>query len=121
MDDKLFWYKATVTKVIDGETLDIEFDLGLHAYRKERVRLHGITTPEIFGINKESEEYAKGVEARNFVEERLLGKTVWIHTYLDKTGKNGRYLADIYFQDNKGVHTSISKLLLEDGLAIEKT
>lgn len=119
MNDKLFWYRAKVRRVVDGDTLDLEFDLGLAAYRRERVRLHGVDTPEIFGVPKESEEYARGMEAKAFVVERVEGQTVWVHTYKDKQGKYGRYLADIFFQDEEGRHVSIAKLLVEDGLAEE--
>ena len=119
MDDKLFWYRARVRRVVDGDTLDLSFDLGLDAYRRERVRLYGINAPEIYGVKKESEEYARGVQAKEFVAERLDGKMVWVNTVKDETGKFGRYLAHVYFQDDSGAHVSITKLLLEDGLAEE--
>jgi micrococcal nuclease len=119
MDDKLFWYRAKVRRVVDGDTIDLEFDLGLDAYRHERVRLYGVDAPEIYGVKKESEEYARGVSAKEFVTECLEGKMVWVNTIKDKTGKYGRYLAHVYFQDDSGAHVSISKLLLEDGLAKE--
>jgi len=119
MDDKLFWYKAEVIRVVDGDTIKLEFDMGLAVYHYISLHLKGVDTPEIFGVNKESEEYARGIAAKTFVEECLLGKTVWVHTYKDKTGKYGRYLGDVFFQDEEGKHVSISKLLLEDNLAEE--
>ena len=119
MNDKLFWYKARVLRVVDGDTVKLSIDLGLASFRNVTMQLHGVDTPEIFGVLKESEEYAKGMEAKKFVEERLLDKTVWIHTLKDKTGKSGRYRADIFFQDADGKHVSIAKLLLEDDLAKE--
>ena len=120
MDNKLFYYKAKVLRVVDGDTVKLWVDLGLASYRRITLRLYGVDTPEIFGVPKESEEYARGMEAKKFVEERLLDKTVWIHTHKDKTGKYGRYLADVFFQDADGKHVSISKLLLEDNLAEER-
>lgn len=119
MDDKLFWYLGRVLRVVDGDTVDIEFDLGMNTFVRERVRLLGIDTPEIFGMKKESEEFKRGMEAKEFVEERLLDKFVWVHTYKDRTGKYGRYLADIFFQDDTGKHVNIATLLLEDNLAEE--
>jgi len=119
MDAHLYWYKAVVIRVVDGDTLKLEFDMGLASYRRLNIRLKGVDTPEIFGVDKESHEYAKGMRAKKFVEDRLADKTVWVHTYKDKTGKYGRYLGDVFFQDEDGKHVSISKLLLEDGLATE--
>ena len=119
MDDKLFWYRAKVRRIVDGDTLDLAFDLGLDAYRHARVQLHGIKTPEIYGVKKESEQYARGMEAKEFVTERLDGKTVWVNTVKDKTGESECYLARVFFQEESGAHVSIAKLLLEDGLAEE--
>lgn len=121
MDDKLFHYKAQVLRVVDGDTVKLKVDLGLASYRNITLRLYGVDTPEIFGVLKESAEYAKGMEAKQFVEERILGKIVWVCTHKDKTGKYGRYLADIFFQDSDGKHVSISKLLLEDDLATKRS
>lgn len=117
MDSHLYWYKAHVLRVIDGDTLKLEFDMGLASYRRLTIRLKGVETSEIFGVDKESEEYAMGITAKKFVEERLLSKTVWVHTYKDRTGKYGRYLGDVFFQDEEGKHVNIAKLLLEDNLA----
>jgi len=117
MDDKLYHYRGKVLRVIDGDTLDIEFDLGLSIYAKRRIRLKGIDTPEIFGMKKESEAFQKGMEAKAFVTERLMGKPIWVQTFRDKTGKYGRYIADVFFQDGEGKHVNICQLLLEDGLA----
>ena len=119
MDTKLYWYRGIVTHIVHGDTVDVEIDLGMRMFTKQRLRLYGVDTPEIFGVDKESEEYAHGMQAKLFVEQRLLNRTVWIHTHKDKTEKYGRYLAEIFIQDDDGVHVSIGKLLLEDGLAEE--
>jgi len=117
MDDKLYHYRAKVTRVVDGDTIDVMFDLGMNTFVRERVRLKDIDTPEIFGMKKESEEFQRGMAAKAFVSERLLDKSVWVKTHKDKTGKYGRYLAEVFFQDDGGKHVSVGKLLLEEGLA----
>lgn len=117
MDDKLYHYRGKVLRVVDGDTLDIEFDLGLSIYTKRRVHLKGIVTPEIVWAEKASETSQRGMRAKAFVTERLMDKPVWVHVFRDKTGKFGRYTADVFFQDGEGKHVSICKLLLEDGLA----
>jgi len=117
MDDKLYWYRARVLRVVDGDTLKLDIDLGLGSTRKITLRLFKVNTAEIFGVPKESEEYKRGMEAKVFVEERVLEKWVWVRTHKDKTGKYGRYLAEVFFQDDGGAHASIGKLLLEEDLA----
>jgi len=119
MDEKLYWYKAQVVKVTDGDTIKVLVDLGIDTLKRLTLRFHGVNTPEIFGVPKESDEYARGMKAKLFVEDLILGKEVWIHTYKDRTGKYGRYLAEVFFQDEEGRHTSVTKLLLEDNLGEE--
>lgn len=119
MEDKLYWYKSTCKRVIDGDTLELTIDLGLKTYREERIRLYGINTPEIFGVKKESEEYAKGIAAKNRVEEILKDKDFWVFTVKDSQGKYGRYLAEIYIVINDQLKC-LNKVLVEEGLAEEK-
>ena len=92
----LYTYKATCYNVVDGDTIDLDIDLGLHAHIKERVRLAGINTPETYGVKKDSEEYKKGMEAKEEVKRLILNKEVIVVTEKDKKGKYGRYLAYIY-------------------------
>ena len=117
MDNKLYWYRARVTHIVDGDTVDVLINLGLKVFVRERIRLADIDTPEIFGVDKESNEYAEGVAARLFVEKKLLDKIVWLNTVKDKTGQYGRYLGHIYIQNEEGAHLSIGKLLVDEGLA----
>lgn len=119
MDDKLNWYRAKVEHVVDGETLDILFDMGMNVFVRKRVALHGIKTPRIYGTKKESEEFQKGMEAKAFVEERLPpNKTVWTQVFEDKE-HDASYTVIVFFQDDGGKHVNIGQLLLEDGLAEE--
>jgi len=117
MEDKLYWYKAECVRVIDGDTLELKFDLGMNTFRVERVRLSGIDTPEIFGVKKESIEYARGMEAKQFVLDFVTGKELWVHTEKDKQGKYGRYVVDIYILDEA---LSLCQNLVKVGLAVEK-
>jgi len=106
----LFEYKAKVVKVVDGDTVDVEIDLGFNHKFKTRLRLFGINTPELRG-----EERPKGLEAKNYVKERIYNKNIVIRTYKDKTGKYGRYLADIFYGDDE---RNLNQELLEIGLAM---
>ena len=132
-EDRLFWYRAQCVKVVDGDTIELLFDLGMSQYRKERVRIYGINTPEIFGVKKDSEEYAKGMEAKVFVEEFvnardlesfikkfMVGEDLLVQTIKDKTGKYGRYLANIFKFEGE-VLVKMADGLLTNGLAEEKS
>lgn len=94
----LYIYQATCERVVDGDTLDLVIDLGLSVFVRERIRLHGLDTPETYGVPKDSEEYAAGMAAKIFVEERVLclNEPLTVKTIKDRKGKYGRYLARIY-------------------------
>lgn len=97
----MYEYSATLARVVDGDTLEVIIDVGFKITTKQRLRLAYIDTPEIFGTDHESEEYKKGIEARNYVERRLAdnqGK-MRIETY-KAPEKFGRYLSIIRLEDS---------------------
>lgn len=106
-----FTRKGTVVYVVDGDTLDIECDLGFYIKVKERFRMKGIDTPEIFGETKEA-----GMQAKNFVEGLLLNKEVTIIS--TKMDGFRRWLADVYFTDSQGTEHSLTEVLLSKKLGI---
>lgn len=108
--EKLYYYKAKVIKVYDGDTITVDVDLGFKiVLRKIKLRLLGINCPEI--KSKDPKERKKAIEARDFVKGLILGKEVIIHT--TRTGKYGRWLAYVYLLDG----TCLNKLLLKKKLA----
>jgi len=113
ISENLYRYKALVKAVIDGDTLDLEIDLGMSIFVRERIRLSGIDTHEIFGVKVGSEEYKLGMKSKSRVEELLTNKTIYIVTTKDKKEKYGRYLAKVYLNDG----TCINDLLITEGLA----
>lgn len=92
-----FEYKAQITRVVDGDTLDADVDLGFHVHKRVRLRLLGVDTPEVYGVKKDSEEYNAGVSASAFVGKWLAEAPDWllIRTHKDKQGKYGRWLAEV--------------------------
>jgi micrococcal nuclease len=111
-DCGLYTYRAEIMRVIDGDTIVADIDLGFNIWlRDEHLRLHGIDTPEV------STDEGKFIAAA--VRERLEGKTLYICTVKAKRsdaearGSFGRYLAVVY--DN-GVN--INEWLLESGQAV---
>ena len=70
-----------VTKVVDGDTIDVIIDMGFDIMYKSRVRLFGIDTPESRTRNKD--EKVRGLLAKKYLQEALkAGKTMSIKTYL---------------------------------------
>jgi micrococcal nuclease len=109
MIDKKYIYKATVTYIVDGDTVDVIVDLGFNIFHKVRLRLNGIDTPEL--RDRDPEKRARGVEARRRVIELLQDREVVIES--KKTDKFGRWLADIYLES-----TNINQQLITEGLAV---
>ncbi len=111
---ELYTYRAVVRRVIDGDTLDVDIDLGMHIWlHDERLRLARINAPELKGAERE-----RGVAARDWLNERLNGQRVLIRTSpgrgegYDEKEKYGRYLAEIILD---GVN--INDELVRRGLA----
>lgn len=87
----VYRYYANVTKVYDGDTFTIDWDLGAGVWKlKEKIRLWGINTPEVRGVEKE-----EGKKVRDYVRGLILDKKVIIETFKDKQGKYGRYIANV--------------------------
>ena len=60
-----------INKVVDGDTIDVTIDLGFDLYKKERVRIAGVDTPE--KRTRDLEEKALGIDATNWMKEKLEG------------------------------------------------
>ena len=103
-----------VTKVVDGDTIDVDIDLGFNISYTQRVRLAGIDTPE--SRTKDAREKALGLEVKNKVKSAIeSAKTVIIKTELpDSTEKYGRILGWVYLD---GAAKSLNEQLIEEGYA----
>lgn len=110
----MYEYRATLIKVIDGDTVDIDIDLGMKISYRIRARLWGINTPETYGVKKESAEYKAGMAAKQRLIELLDTKSgdFIVKTYKDRKGKYGRYLVGIYVEDK-----NVNRILVEEGHA----
>ena len=88
----MFEYSCTIIKVVDGDTVDVDIDLGFGVWlKKQRIRLYGIDTPE--SRTRDLEEKKYGNAAKAFVLAHLpVGETRTLITVQDKTGKYGRIL-----------------------------
>ena len=112
MVNDLFTYKATVVRVVDGDTAELVIDLGFTVQWKSTCRFYGINTPEL--KSKDVDEKAKAIAAREFTKANLNeGAIVIIKS--KELDKYGRPLVDIYFGKDYSVH--LNALLLDKGLA----
>lgn len=109
MADKLnpWIYNAEVKKVVDGDTFDIVIDLGFDTFRKGRVRLYGINTPESRTTNLE--EKKMGLAAKEFTDQWITtaGHKIKIETIIDKNEKYGRILARVWNEAGACLNTDI--------------
>ena len=108
----MYEYKIKeVVKVVDGDTVDLNIDLGFNLTKKERVSLAGIDTPE--SRTRDLKEKELGIEAKEFLERRLSdGENLKVKT--EKDGKYGRMLGWIYISE-----TNINKEMVQRGYAWE--
>lgn len=111
----MYEYKATLDRVVDGDTLDLVIDMGFKMTTNQRIRLANINTPETYGQKHDSEEYKAGMLAKEFVVKRLQenGNIVKINTS-KLTGKYGRYIGVIWLADSE---TSLNDELVDKGFA----
>ena len=109
-----------IVKVIDGDTIDVIIDLGFDLYKKERVRIANVDTPE--KRTRDLEEKALGIDATNWLKEQLDGAIsgeddLVIRTELQGgVGKYGRLLGWLYIGDEA---ESINEQMIRLGYAWE--
>jgi len=113
----MYEYKAMVRRVVDGDTVDLDLDLGCSIHVYERCRLYGINAPESFGVKKNSKEYKAGIAAKEYLRSLIEGKEVMVQTFKDKKGKYGRYLATIILV-LRGETINVNLLMEREGHAV---
>jgi micrococcal nuclease len=96
----MYEYRCVVVKIIDGDTVDVDIDLGFGVWmRKERIRLYGIDTPE--SRTRDLEEKKYGLAAKKYLTEMLDDpKGIVLKTQKDKSGKFGRILGELWRTSN---------------------
>ena len=109
-----------IDKVLDGDTIDVTIDLGFDLYKKERVRIAGVDTPE--KRTRDLEEKELGIDATNWLKEKLEGTLagddqLFIRTELvGGVGKYGRLLGWCYIGDSE---LSLNEQMITEGYAWE--
>jgi len=109
-----------INRVVDGDTIDVTIDLGFDLYKKERVRVAGVDTPE--KRTRDEEEKALGYDATNWIKEKLDGAISGDDDLVIRTelvggvGKYGRLLGWLYIGD---AEVSLNEMMIAEGLAWE--
>lgn len=106
---ELYTYKAKVIDIYDGDTITVLVDLGFHINITEKVRLSYIDAPEVRGI-----ERTEGLKSKKWLENKILDKWIVLKTNKDKKGKYGRYIAEIFIEDE---YLSINEQMVNEGFA----
>jgi len=113
----MYEYKAEIVRVIDGDTIVCNIDLGFNTWiRNEHIRLARINAPE--SRTRDLEEKARGNAATEFVLDMIAnyGKTILLRTEIDK-GKFGRYIGEINFYECSDMICNLNDMLVENGHA----
>ena len=113
-----YCYRAKVVKVVDGDTIDVDIDVGFYTTLRKRLRFLGIDTWEVRGVEKE-----KGLIAKQRLIELLddVDNQVVVQTKMDATGKYGRVLAWVWtiketnWTESKEHIINVNELLLKEG------
>ena len=108
------YHVKKVNNVVDGDTIDVDIDLGFDISFSSRVRLAGIDTPESRTTNKA--EKVLGLEAKEYVKYKIKdAKVVVIKTEkMDSSEKYGRILGWLFLDGSK---VSVNEQMIADGYA----
>ena len=111
---------TSIDKVLDGDTIDVTIDLGFDLYKKERVRVAGVDTPE--KRTRDLEEKALGIDATNWLKKKLEdtingdGELSVRTELVGGVGKYGRLLGWLYIDDST---LSLNEQMITEGYAWE--
>ena len=109
----MYHYPCKIIKVVDGDTVDVDIDLGFGVWMKnQRIRMYGIDAPESRTSNQTEKQY--GVASKRFLEGMCDDKNgLVLRTHKDKTGKFGRILGDFLIEDK-----SLGDIMVDKSLAV---
>ena len=119
----MYEYKAIVERVVDGDTIDVIIDLGFKTWKKVRVRMEGINTPE--SRTRDLEEKKRGLAAKDRLVEILKYNNNECTLKVSGVGKFGRAIASVYVDtlspssDQSSITiVNVNKQLIEEGHAV---
>ena len=120
----MYEYNAVLNRVVDGDTIDVTIDLGFNVWKKIRVRMEGINTPE--SRTRDLEEKKRGLAAKDRLVEILKFNDNKCVLKVSGVGKYGRALATVLVNSLSPLNgedgitlVDVNKQLIEEGHAVE--
>ena len=116
----MYEYSATLRKIVDGDTVDVDIDLGFGiVFANQRIRLYGIDTPE--SRTRDLEEKKCGKLAAKYIEDHIpLDSSFTLRTRLDGKGKFGRILGElICYVPEFDREMALNTAMIQKHLAVE--
>ena len=110
----MYEYKCMTVRVVDGNTIDAEIDLGFNVLVKQRIKLFGVNVSDMRSYGEEDK--GRAIRARDRLIE-LLGNEFICQTMLNKRGKIGRTLGQVYVMDINGQRIDVNQTLIDEGFA----
>lgn len=108
IEEFLYYYKALIVAVYDGDTVTCNIDLGFGmVMHDQKLRLLSLNAPEMRG-----DDVAGGIAARDALRSLILDKWVLIRTKRDEAEKFGRWLATIYLRDEAGETMDVNQWMI---------
>ena len=109
----MYEYKCKMVKVVDGDTIDVDIDLGFGVWmRNQRIRMHGIDTPESRTRDLEEKKYDY-LQKKIFLIKWTNAGGLTLKTHKDDRGKFGRILGEIWCFD-----TNVNEKMIEEHHAV---
>ena len=111
-----YLYRAVVVNVVDGDTIDVDIDLGFYTWiKKQRIRMVGLDAPELRGAARE-----QGRASTDFLISLIDGKEIILRSYKgrdggDSRGKFGRWLGRVYVDG-----LDVNQHMIDEGYAVAK-
>ena len=106
----MYEYRSFVRKVYDGDTITVDIDVGFGVVlMNQKMRLLRINAPEIRGTQRPD-----GLKSRDALRKKIANKWVKIRTQKDKKGKYGRWLAEVWIEEE-----CVNDWLIKEGYAVE--
>ncbi len=113
----MYEYRCKVVKIVDGDTVDVDIDLGFGVWlKKERIRMFGIDTPE--SRTRDLDEKKYGLMAKDYITKLLNDEGgIVLKTRKDAEGKYGRILGELW-RTTDFADTSINDLMIKNHHAV---
>jgi micrococcal nuclease len=110
----MYEYKCYTIKVVDGNTIDAQVDLGFNVLIRQRIKLYGVNVGDIKSYNEHEKNQALAAKSKL---TDLIGKEFICQTIVNKRGKIGRTLGKVFVEQEDGSLLDINQKLIDEGVA----